>query len=86
MLYEWLPDMYTQSPMAAGPRVEGVHIRQTTNARGITVMCHNSPSLGELEAAQASKCASLQAHCTYREGCWDRLLVFITGNFSALHL
>ena len=27
-----LPDMYNQ-----GPRTEGVHIRQTTNAHGITV-------------------------------------------------
>ena len=35
-----LPDMYTRSPRAAGPRAEGVHIRQTTNAHGITVMCH----------------------------------------------
>ena len=28
-------DMYTRSL-----RAEGVHIRQTTNAHGITVMCH----------------------------------------------
>ena len=40
-----LPDMYTQSPRAAGPRAEGVHIRQTTNAHGITVMCHIAPPL-----------------------------------------
>ena len=33
-----LPDMYTQSLRAAGPRAEGVHIRQTTNAHGITVI------------------------------------------------
>ena len=35
-----LPDMYTRSP-----RAEGVHIRQTTNAHGITVMCHIAPPL-----------------------------------------
>ena len=63
-----LPDMYTRSPRAAGPRAEGVHIRQTTNAHGITVMCHNSPSPGELKPAQARKHASLQPHCIYREG------------------
>ena len=40
-----LPDMYTRSPRAAGPRAEGVHIRQTTNAHGITVMCHIAPPL-----------------------------------------
>ena len=35
-----LPNMYTQSP-----RAEGVHIRQTTNAHGITVRYHIAPSL-----------------------------------------
>ena len=40
-----LPDMYTQNLRAAGPRAEGVHIRQTTNAHGITVMCHIAPPL-----------------------------------------
>ena len=32
-----LPDIYTQSPRAAGPRAEGVYIRQTTCAHGITI-------------------------------------------------
>ena len=27
------------------PRAEGVHIRQTTNAHGITVMCRTAPPL-----------------------------------------
>ena len=36
-----------------------------------TVMCHNGPSPGKLEVAQARKRTSLQAHCIYREGCWD---------------
>ena len=27
-----LPDIYTQSTRAAGPRAEGVYIRQTTSA------------------------------------------------------
>ena len=40
-----LPDMYIRSLRAAGPRVEGVHIRQTTNAHGITVMYHIAPPL-----------------------------------------
>ena len=35
-----LPEMYTLSP-----RASGVHIRQTTNAHGITVMCHIAPPL-----------------------------------------
>ena len=38
-----LPDMYTRSPRAAG--LEGVNIRQTTNAHGITVMYHIAPPL-----------------------------------------
>ena len=33
-----LPDIYTQSPRAAGPRAEGVYIRRTTSAHGITIM------------------------------------------------
>ena len=40
-----LPDMYTRGPRAAGPRDEGVHIRQTTNAHAINVMCHTTPPL-----------------------------------------
>ena len=36
-----LPDMYTRSPRAAGPRAEGVHIRQTTSGHGITDMYHS---------------------------------------------
>ena len=36
-----LPDMYTQSPRTAGPRAEGVHIRQTTSGHSITVMGHS---------------------------------------------
>ena len=34
-----LPDMYTQSPRACGPRALGVHIRQTTSACVTTVTC-----------------------------------------------
>ena len=33
-----LPDIYTQSPRAPGPRAEGVYIRQTTSAHGITII------------------------------------------------
>ena len=33
-----LPDIYTQSLRAAGPRAEGVYIRRTTSAHGITNM------------------------------------------------
>ena len=33
-----LTDIYTRSPRAAGPRAEGVYIRQTTSAHGITIM------------------------------------------------
>ena len=33
-----LPDKYTKSPRAAGPRAEGIHIRQSTSAHVITKM------------------------------------------------
>ena len=33
-----LPDIYTRSPRAIGPRTEGVYIRRTTSAHGITTM------------------------------------------------
>ena len=33
-----LPDMYTRSPRAAGPRAEGGHIRQATSACVTTIM------------------------------------------------
>ena len=33
-----LPDMYAQSPRAAGPRAEGIHIRQITSAYVTTNM------------------------------------------------
>ena len=35
-----LPDIYTQSTRAAGPRADGVYIRQTTSAHVTTVMYH----------------------------------------------
>ena len=34
-----LPDMYTLSPRACGPRASGVHIRQSTRVHGITITC-----------------------------------------------
>ena len=37
MCIRGLPDMYTLSPWACGPRASGVHIRQTTHAHGITI-------------------------------------------------
>ena len=40
-----LPDIYTQNPRAAGPRAEGVHIRQTMNPNGKTVIYHIAPAL-----------------------------------------
>ena len=33
-----LPDMYAQSPRAAGPRAEGIYIRQITSAHVTTIM------------------------------------------------
>ena len=33
-----LPDMYAQSPRAAGPRAEGIHISQITSAHVTTIM------------------------------------------------
>ena len=35
-----LPDIYTQSTRAAGPKAEGAYIRQTTSAHVTTVMYH----------------------------------------------
>ena len=35
-----LPDMYARSPRVAGPRAEGIHIRQSTSAHVITNMLH----------------------------------------------
>ena len=63
-----LPDMYTRSMRAAGPRAEGVHIRQTTKYTWYNnSYAPYSPSPGKLEPAQARKHASLQPHCIYRE-------------------
>ena len=39
MCIRGLPNMYTLSPRACGPRASGVHIRQTTHAHGITITC-----------------------------------------------
>jgi len=36
-----LPDMYTQSPRAADPRAESMHIRQIMNAH-VKVICITS--------------------------------------------
>ena len=33
-----LPDIYTRSLRATGPRAEGVYIRRTMSAHGITIM------------------------------------------------
>ena len=35
-----LPDIYTLSPRACGPRASGVYIRQTIRAHGITINCN----------------------------------------------
>ena len=32
-----LPDMYTISPLACGPRASGIHIRQTIHAHVMTI-------------------------------------------------
>ena len=46
-----LPDIYTQSPRAAGPRVEGVYIRQTMSAHGITIYILLKPYIKETKCA-----------------------------------
>ena len=38
-----LPDMYARSPRAAGPRDEGIHIRQITNGHVTSIMYHFVP-------------------------------------------
>ena len=35
-----LPDIYTQSPRATGPRAEGVYIKQNTSSHVTTIMWH----------------------------------------------
>ena len=35
-----LPEMYTRSLRAAGPRAEGIHIRQSTSAHVVTNAIH----------------------------------------------
>ena len=40
MCIRGLPDMYTLSPRACGPRASGVHIRQTTHAHVTTITCN----------------------------------------------
>jgi len=42
-----LPDMYTQSPRAAGLRAEGIHIRQIMNAH-VTSNMYHFRSMGKL--------------------------------------
>ena len=37
-----LPDIYTQSTRAAGPKAEGVYIRQTTSAHVTTVLVYRT--------------------------------------------
>ena len=54
MVTSGLPAMYTRSPRATGLRAEGVRIRQTTSAHGITVMCH-SLSLRRAENSSSQK-------------------------------
>ena len=38
-----LPDMYARGPRAAGPRTEGVHIRQIMNGHVTSIMYHFVP-------------------------------------------
>ena len=38
-----LPDMYAQSLRAAGPRTEGMHIRQIMNGHVTSIMYHFVP-------------------------------------------
>ena len=67
-----LPNIYTQSQRAAGPRIVRISSKPRIHmVLLLQVYVPYSPSPDELEAAQARKCASLQAHCIYREGCWD---------------
>ena len=38
-----LPDMHARSTRAAGPRAEGIHIRQITNGHVTSIMYHFVP-------------------------------------------
>ena len=52
-----LPDMHTQRPKAAGPRAEGVHIRQTMSDM-VKLLCVIATPSGKQKAAVFA----LQAH------------------------
>ena len=62
-----LSDMYTRSLRAAGPRAEGVYIRQTTSAHGITDMCHGSSHWQMLSSSSQKSHIQQAPHYIYRE-------------------
>ena len=61
-----LPDMYTRSMRATGPRAEGVHIRQATSACVATIMYH-LPS--ELTQQLKLRVWSTWGDCIYSVAC-----------------
>ena len=65
-----LPDMYTRSTRAAGPRASGVHIRQATSACVTTIMYH---FLSELTQQLKLRVRSICGDCIYSVACEFRL-------------
>ena len=65
-----LPDMYTLSPRACGPRASGVHIRQATSACVTTIMYH---FLSELTQQLKLRVRSICGDCIYSVACEFRL-------------
>ena len=72
-----LPDMYARSPRAAGPRVEGIHIRQITNGHVTTIMYHFVPTSS---MNPTSKCH------TYSQGYKHKWLIHYNQGVECLHL
>ena len=50
-----LPDMYARSPRAAGPRDEGIHIRQIMNGHVTTISQTKTPCGCKKGAAKQSR-------------------------------
>ena len=58
-----LPDMYAQNPRAAGPRAEGIHIRQIPTAHVTSDMYHFWDSKNLLKKIKAQNHIDLLRLC-----------------------
>ena len=61
-----LPDMYVRSPRAAGPRTEGIHIRELTIAHVTSYMYHFQHAKNLPKPIKTYACSlyiAIDAHC-----------------------